>query len=534
MKISIILCFLLITTQLYAGTSVDEKPVDPLFSTVSTATKTKINQTTLYMGAYYLQESGQYGKALRMYSDLFSLNAPEYVYEGYLRLLSQTNQFSKIVSLIDKTQEQFEDDIEIQLIYAQSLLNTNHNKQAAKLLEKLKKKYPNNEQIIYYSTAMHEKTNNLTKALADIDAFLAENPPKTKYSFFHFLKAKIYLKKGDLPQALASINQSLKLFPRFDKGILFKALLLEQMQKIDAAIETYKDFLNISGNNPLITKQLVHLLFSKEKFAEAAQQLKRVNSNQPEYFFDLALLEWKAKNYDAALQNSKKAISKNPTFTKAKILIIQIFLEQKKYDDILNHAKQWLLTSQSNHIIHMLLLLPEKGVSPEKILSLLAETNKKNNPKILLAMGDLSLKSKQHKKAVELYTKVFRATKNEDLKAKIRYQNAFIYFKANKRKQAKKILDEALKQKIVYPPAYNLMAFMLVESNKDFDQALVHINKALEFDPTSPDFLDTKGLILQKQQKYTLAIKKFEEALKYAPQDKQIKSHLYNAKNKIS
>ena len=481
---------------------------------IDTTTAEQIERGSLYLKADYEQHSGQYVKALKTYHLLFSLDAPAYAYDGYLRLLDQTNQSSKIVELIDKTKDAFKDNVEIQLIYAQSLINTNQDKQARKLLEELKSKHPENEQIVFYLTSLHEKTNNYPKAIEDLNEFIAKNPNKDNNSFLYFLKAKLHLKLGELQKSLDSINKSLKIYPKFDQGILFKALLFEQTQQIDQAIKTYQEYSKIIRVNETIIKQLVHLLFSQERFAEAVKELKKIESNQFEYYFDLALLEWKAKKYKEAIASVEKAIEKKPDFMKAKILQLQILMSQKKYDTILKKSKKWLSESCDSHLIHMLITLPQEEIDSKKIIALLKEIEyknsklKKKDTKIPLALADLFLSTQQYKKAIEYYDKVFKLTNKEELRAKIRFQKSFIYFSRNKKKKAKQELEKALKQKVVYPPAYNLMASILSESKsiKKLDTALNYINKALEYDPKSSDFLDTKEQILATKKRSKLSL----------------------------
>ena len=335
--------------------------------------KTKIKHSELYLKANYFQNSGQVFKAIHTYNNLFALKAPDHIYDGYFRLLSQANQSHLIVKLIDKKQEMFKDDLEIQLIFALSLLNTNRDKQAEKILQKLKEKHPNNEQIVYYLTAMHEKNNKPQKALDDINRFLTKNAPQKgqvsprKHAIFYFMKAKIYLKIGDHQKSLEAINKSINIFPQFDKAILFKALLSEQTQNFDTAVECYEKFLELTGPNLPITKQIVQILFSQKKFAEAVKHLKKLspdnNSNKnPAYFFDLALLEWKAKNLPTAQINAEKALDLNPHFHKAKMLLIQILMTQQKYETILQKIESWLIQ-------------PIPNSNPEKF-------NPQNNPSL--------------------------------------------------------------------------------------------------------------------------------------------------------
>lgn len=514
-----------------------------LLSFIDTTTESKIKHSTLYLKANYFQHSGQFHQALKVYNDLFVLDAPSYVYDGYLRLLSQTNQFAAISVLIDKTQELFKDNLEIQIIYAQSLLNTNRDAQARELLEKLKQKYPGNTQINYYSAAHSEKTNNLQKALNDINTFLEKKPNQAKFFLFYFLKAKILLKMGNYDHALAAIDKSLALVPKFDKGILFKALLLEQAKKIDQAIEWYKKYLQVTKHDPAITKQLVQLLFSQKKFAQAAAQLKKLKNPNPEYYADLALLEWKAKNHQAALTSINKALSKKPFFEKAILLKIEICIALQQHNEIAPIIQKWLVKKpRNNTIIKLLLKLTNhvKIISSDQAIAILqaAQKKHKNLYTIPLALADLCLQKKQYQKAFVCYKKTSELTKNKNLQSKLSFQMGFVQFAMGNRKKATETLDRALNQQIVYPPTYNLMAFMLAQSAHNSPQNLTRalnlIDKALATNPQSPYFLDTKAIILEKQGKYCQAIKLFDLALTFAPSDKIIQNHKNHAQKNQS
>ncbi|MBU1008051.1 tetratricopeptide repeat protein [Candidatus Dependentiae bacterium] len=533
----ILFLFLFIVTTANTQPELAKPTQTTLFSFLSTATEEKIQQSTLYLKANYFQHSGQFHQALKIYNDLFIRDAPSYVYDGYLRLLSQTNQFNRIVSLIDKTQDNFKENLEIQLIYAQSLLNTNKDIQAREFLEKLKEQYPENEQIAYYSAAHNERTNNISKALEEIEAFLTNKSNQNRFFLFYFLKAKILLKIGNPKQALAAIDSSLKLAPKFDQGVLFKALLLEQTKQIDQAIAHYRKYLSLTKHDPAITKQLVQLLFSQRKFAQAAAELRKINQenrDQPEYYTDLALLEWKAKNHVKALNAINEALNKSPLFEKAIGLKIEICIALNQYEEIAPLIQNWLLKKpHNNSIIKLILRLSgkEQIISSEQAIAILEAANKKHDTldTIPLAIADLQIQAKQYNNALKSYDQAFKRTNSKKLKAKLLFQTGFIHFVTDNKQEATKTLDRALQQEVIYPSTYNLMAYLISKPKKQsstkLSYALTLIDKALATTPQSPYFLDTKACILQKQGKYNEAKELFNKALTLAPHDKIIQSH---------
>lgn len=531
-----------------------------LLSNTDTNTTNKIDRGTLFLKAKYLHHDGKHYKALQAYDTLFKLDGPDWLQKDRFELLSQMGKDDEIVKKISQTGDLFEKDIKVQLIKFQSLLNTNNHVEAKKVLEKLMVDNPNNEKITLYAAEYYGKTNEPQKAIGIIDKHLAKYPRRKKNFLMYFLKAQSLLKLNQPEKALTSINKSIKIVPSFDKAILFKALLLQKMGKINSAIQAYQDFLQHAGYNPAVIKQLVHLLFSQKKFAQAAEYFKKMEAHTKlkhprkslpaEFYFDLGLLQYKAGKKNIALTYAKKALRKNPNFRQAQILIIDVLLESKKQDALISQAEKWLSKNPENNlIVYKLLLLTKQTLSTQKVntqkvISSLENVHQKHptSHNISLAIADLSMKTKQYYKAMAFYKTTYANTNDEELKAKLLFQEAFIL--VNKKtptpkqdaQKALEILKRAEDQKIVYISSLHLQAQCLMILEK-FDEAHSYIDQVLvNQKKISPELrariLDTKGLIYEKEKKYDLAKKTFTKALALAPNDKIIEKHLTHAKTK--
>ena len=489
---------------------------------------------SLYLKANFQQMSGDFDRALKTYNDLFELNAPPYVYEGYLRLLSETNQFPAIAALIDKTEDVFPESLDIQLIYVQSLLSTNQDERAEELLLKLKEKYPNNEQVTYFSAAFYEKSSQFPKALDMLDSFLKKRRLKPKFFLFFFLKAKIYLKMESFPDALLAINNSLKLHPKFEKGWLFKGLLLEQMGNITAAIKSYKQFVTIAGPDIAVIKQIVQLLFNEEEFVQAAQTLKQIKSDHPKYFFDLALLHWKAQMNQPALEYVTQSLERDPNFIKAKVLKLEVLLALNKKQELLSMIEQWLSAEKEDNSVVSLVALFRKIGIPAPILSQVLKQVHQKKPKnytLLVAAGDLLMQTNDLDSALDCYRKALPLVDRIPLKSKIYFQIGTIQFATGKDTAAEKSLLHALKFKPTYPSAYNLLAYYYARNNRNLKKAHKFVDEALKIRPQSAYYLDTKGYVLFQLGKKDEAIELFKKAYKLAPEDMTIKEHLQKARD---
>jgi tetratricopeptide (TPR) repeat protein len=483
----------------------------------------------LYFKANRQHMAGDLQDSLRSYNRLLTDEVRPHVSQGYLRLLFDTNQFTEVVKVFDRTKDLFEGNLDLQLMYAQSLLNVEQDDKAEELLGDLVKKYPEDARVAYYSAVYDIKQGRLDDAISDINTFLKKTQTRAKHFLFYFLKSKIYLQKGDARQALKAIDKSLGLYPRFDKGWLFRALLMEQTGMVKDAVNAYRQYLSLTGPNPQIEKQLVRLLFGQRKFGEALQHLKRIQSNHHEYYFDLALLSWKAGRQTEALRYANKSILKSSNFKKAKLLKVEILLSMNKHKEALSLFEAWLQESpRAKGIVQALLLLRNNGVSVNDIEAVLKNLQQKNPGEITfsLALADLSLEQDKYDSALVYYDGVLKESLENFLRAQIQFQKAYILWKKNSVGEAIVFLEQALEEKEVYPSSYNLLASCYEVEGKNLKKALKLVGKALEQRPMNPYYLDTRGSIFLKLGKKDEAKKDFERARDLLPDDESIKQHL--------
>ena len=99
-------------------------------------------------------------------------------------------------------------------------------------------------------------------------------------------------------------------------------------------------------------------------------------------------------------------------------------------------------------------------------------------------------------------------------------------------------MARSIKQKVVYPSAYNVMALCLVdlhsEDPKKLNEAFKLTQKALKKKPDCHYFLDTQGTVLMTQKKFSDAVVVFEKALKVKPDDATILAHVEKARSLVT
>ncbi len=482
-----------------------------------------------YTTAEYQLARGNLQEALKLLKRASNLGNEKTSAHGLIRLFGKAGRSD----LITQQENQFKDDLEIQLIFAKAYLNLGENEKGEKLLSELNAKYPNNAYIAYYYSSFLISSKKLEKALLLIDRFLALNASSPKQALFHFLKAKIFSHLKRFQEAKDSVNTSLKCDSSFDQAWLFKAFLLEHIGEASQAIESYRSFLSLTDEAPLIRQKLVQLLFNTERFDEAEAEFLKTPGNNAEFFFDLALIKWKGKKFEKALKDINISIEKDPYLNNARLLKVEILFGMNKIEPLLNFLQSWLLKNpESNDVLQALVLLKKTTVPTEAIITILnnAIYERKENKKLWITLGDLYTENKNPAKAAESYKKALSLNKDQQLTPKLLYQIAYLNFEMDKKEEIEKTLKKAIEIDKTYYPAYNLLAYYYMLTNQKLDIAYALIKKAITKHPNNVAFLDTEACLLLKLGNKHEAIKILKKAAKLSPHNETIKKRLRDAK----
>ncbi len=484
-----------------------------------------------YLCASYQHCTGRVHMAYETYKKLLKQHPSPHAYNGFFNFLFDTEQFSALVKIYEAKAEAFDkvfgDNIDIQLMLAQSFLSLNQEAKAEKIFTKLGQQNPENEQVAYFSTVALMKNNQVDKALEIIEAALKKPSLKQKHFLFHFLKSKVLVQQGKYPQALASIEKSLEMFPRFNQGILLKAVLLEQLGRVNDAIAGYKNFLDLVGRDLGVEKQLVHLL-SQKRDPEAQKYIKQLQANSPEYHYEQAMEAFEAKDFKKALTLFDKALKIAPLFAPARFGKIETLLQMKMVPELLTFMQALIERNVDDvEMLHTLLVLRKTIVPTDKIIQTLQAIERiKPVVTVLASIADLSVELNNFTQALMYYDRIATRTNDEGLKSKTFFQMGYIYFVTNQPTKLEGVLQKALQYKPVYPSAYNLLAYHYAQTNNKLPAALDLVEKALAQAPDCHYYRDTQGCILYKLGKKELALSAFKKALEVAPDDTVIKQHL--------
>lgn len=535
-------CFLLllgISTNGHTQIKKEKKPKNNSSSSITIINNEEMSHAEKYnrfATAGVLQVQRKFKEAEKALTPIIQHQSSPYVYESLIRLHFDQGNLLAIANLAQqkKLEPLFKDNLEVLLMIAQAYQSTGQEKKSESLFEQLKNKYPNNDQVAYYFAIFLIQKNKLQDGLDHLSKVLENKTLKSRHFLFLFLQSKIFMMQNDPQKALASIEKSLELFPKFDRGLLMKSLLLEQMGRINQAIDGYEKFLGVVGREPNIEKQLIQLFFSQQQYAKAGTYLKKMKSNTPEYFFDLALISLKLNDYPDALSNINQCLEKKPDFEKAKLLKLEILLLLNDSKQILNFVQSWLIEDpNNNNLLQTITLLRSKRLKTDDVITLLQNviSQKKESLTLLTYLGNLYQETKNYEKSIKTFEQALAlAPSRSAIKSQLYFQIGLLHFTLKNFDKMVERLEESIACK-QHPAAYNLLAYHYAQENKYLDKALALINIALQKNPSCYYFLDTKGCILLKLGKKQEAKKLFEKALQQAPHDKTLQEHHVQASN---
>lgn len=487
-----------------------------------------------FLRATYFHAHGDNEAALRAFTKIMQRRqAAQHAFEPYLQVLFDAENFPALLSVYKKNRKKVDALMAkkpmTKAFIAQAYLSTGQELKAKKMFDELVKESPNNVQLCYFIAVGYIKSGRKELAVNFLQHCVANPALKNKHYLFYFLLSKSYLELKRPNEAMASIELSIEQFPKFDRGWLFRAILHEQQGKISEAIKGYKRFLDLTGRDQSIEKQLVQLLFGQQRFSEAAGYLQKLSNDSPEYCFDLALVQSKSGLYEDALPTINKVLASNPLHEKAKLLKIEILMNSDRHQEAITNLQSWLKAEPDNlAVLHTFFLLRRGGIAAQTLLTALEDVHKDypDNLAILTAIGDLALDGNRPDKALTFYAQAAEQTPHQELKKEIAFQRCHIMFLEKNYDALEAALAKAEEDDCIGHGLLNLRAYYLSQANKQLDVALSSVNQALDLQPLVGAYMHTKACVLSAMEKKEEALQVAQKALSLAPDDQIIKNHV--------
>lgn len=301
--------------------------------------------------------------------------------------------------------------------------------------------------------------------------------------------------------------------------------------------EYYLRYQNYDENNVEIVKKILELAEQNNNIALQEKSLKKFAALSPKdkgIRYRLAGFYIKTKQYYKASKIYEALIAEGDKseYVKNSYAYALELLNPKKYGVSASGeapGKPYVLTKEDKMYSYM----RNKDFAHAQILADELLSKNPSNLKITRIRADIALEQKDYKSAIVYLEKLNTIRKDKSF---LTYDDkktlAFCYTKIEDYASALKIAEGLLSEKPNDKEVLELAIWYSMEL-KDYDKALLHVNKSLELDPSSEKLLKAKADLYSAKQDYPQAIQFYSELVKKFPKKEYLirLANLYRAVN---
>jgi tetratricopeptide (TPR) repeat protein len=344
-----------------------------------------------------------------------------------------------------------------------------------------------------------------------------------------FALSKVFISYKKTKQALALINQSIKLDKNNLEARYWRARLQTVLKNYDKAELDFKFIVKRSPDNENYSSQYASFLQETKRYDEAQKILAKQKATPDSLFKRLVF----------ALQNENTTLAKE---------IYQQLINLKVGDKETNHqmfltaeAAYWLKSYSESEKYYKKVSGGEHYLDAQDMLALILFDDKRYDEAIEIlhqlenaekkyAIKAYRLESQIHKEqgnsdeAIIVLTRALQIIPNDPV---LLYDRAMLFESQSKIDLLKKDLKQIISDDPKNYEAYNALGYSLADHDLELENAYEYIQKAIELDPENPAIIDSLGWVQYKLGQYESAANSFQKALNLDINDPELYIHYY-------
>lgn len=370
------------------------------------------------------------------------------------------------------------------------------------------------------------KDADLTTALAELQDLAKQTRDDAT---IQFQLGRAQLRRGMLKEAGQSLSQVVRMQPQSLPARLGLAEVALRQGKADAAREQANEILKLDRQNaPAHLLRAVSYRLSGQ-FSQARADLNSLKNNtalQREVALELAMLAMLEKRYSEAEQAFRQLDQQNDPSHRSLLGLTDTYLGQGKFDQALavtaaevgRNPDSWSLR---NLLATVALRARKHDLAVEQYRQMLRILPQSTETQLLLGeayrqKGDLANARRTFEEA----------TKAKPDEASAWMMLAQAQHSSGGLEDAEKSYRRVLKLSPGNPFAQNNLAYLLMESGADLNQAESLAQAALQKARNQPNFTDTLGMIYLKKGLKDSAVQLFSNLVSQHPQVAEYRYHL--------
>jgi tetratricopeptide (TPR) repeat protein len=412
---------------------------------------------------------------------------------SYLAALAfEEKRFTDCASLVARVLAQRPEDFRALLVRGRLSLAKTNVAQAIAELQRLKTYY-DRVPLVHFNLALaYLATNDVGNALASLDQAVRLDP---NYVDALFLKGQIHARKGDPAGAVAAFGQLARQSPKFLPAQFALAEAQRDRGEFDNALATYRRLATTLPTNPQPPFLMGVVYRRQKKDKEAEQALSRALAMAPGHVPALShLVEMRIEQKD--FESARK--------------LVDGLLAQKPREAI-----GWLMLAK----VHM-----ASGDTTNAEAALLRTIELDTNS--LTAYGNLARLYAASNRSAEALGKMDEALAKAPNNISALTLKAMLLSSVSNYSKAAESYEKILTLAPRFGLALNNLAYLYCEQIVKLDRAYELAARARDLAPDSPEVADTFAWILYRRGEYSRALGLLVEAAPKLPAQAEVQYHL--------
>ncbi len=338
---------------------------------------------------------------------------------------------------------------------------------------------------------------------------LAAADPENPEALVHI--SEIQRRQGKFEDALTTIHKARKLDPTSLEAGYNEGLLLDVLGRFDEATQTYAAMVDLTShangayteeeknNRSIFLERLGAIYLEQNKSDQAVAAYQKMidmggDSSLRGYQGQVDAYR-SAKQFDKAIEVSRKAVEVNPKNRELKLLLAGELADLDKADEGLSMAKGLLNNSAEDRVVW-------------------------------IAMGQIDVRLRRWKDAEDAFNKAEPLTTKKEDRTYLLFLRGELAERQKHYEPAEQLFRQALDLDPANAMTLNYLGYMLADKGMRLPEALKLIRKAVDLEPGNGAYLDSLGWVYFKMGEYELAEDNLRQAVERDQADPTVHEHM--------
>ena len=342
----------------------------------------------------------------------------------------------------------------------------------------------------------------------------------------HFARAQAAHNAGDLPRALAELDQTVTLRPDWEQAALVRVQMTQDPADAARFIGRF-----VKANPEAKDARLAYArsLVAVKQFAEAREQfqvLLKDHQDNGDVVYAVAVLSLQLHDVDEAEKQLKRLVDMNHGESdSARVYLGQIAEDRKHPDEALRwygevgNGSQYL---NARMRMAQVLLRQQKLDEARKTLQETAAATSAERAQLIVGEAQLLRDAGRLNDAYSVLADGLAANTDQP---DLLYETALMAERIGRLDVVEPHLRRLIEIRPEHAHAYNALGYSLADRNERLDEAQQLIDKALQLAPDDPFILDSKGWVLYRRGDGNGALEVLKKAFALRA-DPEIAAHL--------